>query len=321
MNTRRLDVQPTLLTANAPAPADATIHLTSTPADLRIEAAAPPSADGKPPKARRFSMTAYTGGPMYVGMFYEPVVVDLDGLDVGNSARPILIDHNTDDIEAVLGQTDTIQIKGNNLLVSGAIYGESDQAKQVIALNDRGFKFQASIGARALSREFVEAGVEVKVNGQTFKGPLNVVRKAFLNEVSFVILGADDNTSATIAATHAAKGLAMNFQEWLAANGLSLDGLTDDQKTKLQATFNAQQQQAQTLRTLQAAANNGGGGGGVSRTATSAVPAALQRRRRSSSSTACSTKCVSARSGGGASSASLPSFFRKTPDSCRSSRR
>ena len=38
------------------------------------------------------------------------------------------------------------------------------------------------------------------VNGRQYAGPLNVVRKATLGEISFVDLGADGATSASVAA-------------------------------------------------------------------------------------------------------------------------
>src|SRR5690606_30558204 len=40
------------------------------------------------------------------------------------------------------------------------------------------------------------------VNGRTFTGPLHVVRRAILKEISFVDSGADSATSARIAAQH-----------------------------------------------------------------------------------------------------------------------
>jgi phage major head subunit gpT-like protein len=216
-----------------------TITMTAAPADLDIQAEAPP-ADGKKAGPRKFTMTAYTGGAMQVGAFSSPIVVDFAGLDAGNSARPILIDHEND-LEHLLGQTDSIEVKDGKLMVAGSVYGESPTARQVLALNDKGFKFQASIGARVLNREFVPQGSDVVVNGRTFNGPINVARKSVLGEVSFVVLGADDKTSAKIAATHAAESeKAMSFQEWLAAMGLSIDGLTAEQKTKLEAKFNAE---------------------------------------------------------------------------------
>lgn len=217
--------------AAAPKPS---INMEASAVELHAEAA----QDGKP-AARSFKMTAYTGGAMQVAAYFHPVVVDLEGFEAGNSARPILIDHHKD-INSVLGQTSEVGVKDGKIVAEGKIFGESEQAKQVIALNDRGFKFQASVGLSVLSREFVEAGQSVTVNGQKFNGPINVARKSLLGEISFVTLGADDNTSARIAAT-AAKGNAMDFAKWLEAKGFSLADLTDQQKAPLQAQYDAEQ--------------------------------------------------------------------------------
>ena len=51
-------------------------RLTLHAGEIRIEAAA---TDGEPTRQRRFSMVAYTGGPMVLHGWRYPVVVDLNG--------------------------------------------------------------------------------------------------------------------------------------------------------------------------------------------------------------------------------------------------
>ncbi len=174
-------------------------------ANFSIEAAQTVSADEKP-KNRRFSMTAYTGGPMMLEGWKYPVVIDLQGLNVGSGSRPIFISHNQD-IDDLLGQTDHVDIVENNLIAVGEILGDSPRVTRVITLADKGFKWQSSIGARADQVEFIKANQNVSVNGKDFTGPLNVARKATLGEISFVTLGADNNTSATIAASLTEKNM------------------------------------------------------------------------------------------------------------------
>ena len=171
-------------------------RLTLTVTDLEIEAA----TSEEHPRQRRFSMVAYTGGPMKINGWRFPVVVDLAGIDIGRQQRPILLDH-TRDVDFVMGQTDRITVEDHQLLVHGEVLGESAKAQRVIALNDRGFSWQASIGARAEEVEFIPAGTTVEVNGRETAGPVNVARRSSLGEVSFVVLGADENTTAEIAAT------------------------------------------------------------------------------------------------------------------------
>ena len=70
-----------------------------------------------------------------------------------------------------------------------------EEAIEHLRLADLGFKFQSSIGVRILLREYVEAGAEVTVNGQTFAGPGVVVRKSILREISSTVIGADGATA------------------------------------------------------------------------------------------------------------------------------
>lgn len=192
-------------------------------------------SEGQAPTLRRFTMTAYTGGPMNLAGWRYPVVVDLQGMQFGRQRRPILLDH-THDVDFVLGQTDSIAVLNNQLVVTGQVMGDSPKAKQVIALNDRGFSWQASIGARADQVEFVAEGKTSMVNSREVAGPVNIARRSVLGEVSFVVLGADDNTSAQIAAT-LIKSNEPTFSEWLDEHGFVEADLEAAERTILQDLF------------------------------------------------------------------------------------
>jgi hypothetical protein len=197
------------------------------------------AANGEANQPRRFSMVAYTGGAMQLAGWKFPVVVDLAGLDAGRSRRPILLDH-TRDVEHVMGQTDQVTVVDHQLLVAGQVLGDSAKARQVIALADRGFGWQASIGAKAHDVEFVPVGRSVVVNGREVAGPVNVARRATLGEVSFVVLGADENTQAVIAAQSLkpSRGTQnMELAEWIAAQGFSIDALDERQRTSFEAIY------------------------------------------------------------------------------------
>lgn len=212
-------------------------------APCEILAATSTANDGTPTSGgpRRFSMTAYTGGPMTLAGWRFPVVVDLAGLNVGDSARPIFLGHQQD-VDDVVGQTDQIDIAEGQLIASGTVLGDSPRVQRVVALADKGFRWQASIGAHAQKVEFVKAGSSVTVNGRTFDGPLNVARQSVLGEISFVPLGADTRTSALIANQinqTPQKDLPMEFSEWLLAGGFDPDALSDEQTATLRASFEA----------------------------------------------------------------------------------
>lgn len=144
-----------------------------------------------------FKMVAYTGDKISQPRFEEQIVVDLAGMDITQKSRPILKDHNT---QLIVGHTTSIENDGQTLTAEGILSGVGDAAKEVLEASKKGFPWQASIGARASNFKFVKEGDSVEVNGREFEGPVIVAGKSRLSEISFVALGADDATSATVAA-------------------------------------------------------------------------------------------------------------------------
>lgn len=168
------------------------LMLTAT-ADITFAAA----ADGQSAPLPRFKMVAYSGGAMRVGGWRHPVVIDLAGLGVPSQARPIRFGH--DPLSGV-GHTDAIRVEAGQLVATGVISRDTPAAKEVVASSRNGFPWQASVGASVEEFEFIKDNQKATVNGQEITGPVNVVRKATLGEISFVDLGADGRTSASIAA-------------------------------------------------------------------------------------------------------------------------
>ncbi|QDT62371.1 Mu-like prophage major head subunit gpT [Stieleria bergensis] len=169
-------------------------------ATITLAAADPPVEGDDKPALRKFSMVAYTGGAMRLGGWPYPVVVDLAGLRVTRKSRPILKDH---DRGSIVGHTDDIKISERSLEVAGVISGVGTTAQEVIATSENGFPWQASLGASADKVVFIPEGKTAKANGRDHTGPLYIARKSTLGEVSFVALGADDNTEARVAAGQA----------------------------------------------------------------------------------------------------------------------
>jgi len=167
--------------------------------EITIDAAAAgaDAGDSRVPLPR-FNMVAYTGGLMRIAGWRHPVVVDLAGLAIPSQARPIRFGH---DANSGVGHSDSIRVEGGNLVAAGVISRDTVAAREVVASSKNGFPWQASIGASVEQHEFVKDGKAVLVNGREFVGPVNVVRKSVLGEISFVDLGADGNTSASVAAS------------------------------------------------------------------------------------------------------------------------
>lgn len=146
-----------------------------------------------PPK---FSMVAYTGSRMNV-YYYGAIVIDLEGLDAGNGQIPILWRHNHD---RIIGHSTAIGVEKDRLSIDGIISFKNEWANQVVESSINGFPWQASVGVEPLEIDEVADGKTVEVNGRKEKGPLYVIRSGRLLETSFVELGADSHTSASVKA-------------------------------------------------------------------------------------------------------------------------
>jgi len=146
----------------------------------------------------RFRMVAYTGGLMQLAGFPHPVVVDLAGLEIPSQNLPVRLDHER---RQGVGHTSRVAVEDGRLIAEGLISRDTSWARDVARSGVNGFPWQASIGAAVVESEFVPPGQAVHVNGRTFEGPVHVVRRAVLKEISFVDSGADTETSARVAAT------------------------------------------------------------------------------------------------------------------------
>jgi len=166
-----------------------------------VEFVAAEAGDGMPSQPRKFAIEAYTGSAIRQGWSAEPIVIDLAGMKF-NQRIPIVMGHEYT-LGSILGQATSVRAENGRLYVEGEILADSDLARQVTALAEKGFAWQASVGADVMRHQKVAAGEQVTVNGQVFNGPVRIVKASKLREVSFVTLGADDATSARIAAEEA----------------------------------------------------------------------------------------------------------------------
>lgn len=195
-----------------------------------IEAEADP---GGKPKLKKFSIVGYTGGLLRLGGWPYPVVVDLEGMSIPLQQIPTLKDH---DVQATIGHTTSIEKSQKRLYLTGVMSGHSDTestpsaiaAREVVRMATNDFQWQASIGAQPDKTQFVPAGETIKANGQNFGGPLYLVSKSTLAEISFVAIGADMNTTTSIAASAASNtgGLTVDFSQFLAAQGMTETAFT-----------------------------------------------------------------------------------------------
>lgn len=185
----------------------------------------------------RFTILAYTGGPLNVDGFDLPIVIDLQGLDA-SVPIPIPIKHNTDD-EFILGQTDPdgITNDGSQLTLTGPVTADPDQSssvKRVLTMAMNGHQWQASVGAEVEESYDIAAGETITANGQQLTGPFTLATRSVLRETSVLGLGADKNTKVIFAQ---AKGNIMSFEEWVTSIGFDPATLSDEQKQGLMETY------------------------------------------------------------------------------------
>ena len=169
---------------------------------IRITGAGPATiraaeGEGKDAKLASFEGTAYTGAVMRPGGWFEDLIIDLGGVEVPSQHRPALRQH---DHEQIVGHTTEVKVNKEGVHVAGLFSGQQEHSDKVVVPAKNGFQWQLSIGADPITTERLEPGEEADVNGRTVKGPLVISRKTRLGEISFVPLGADGDTSATIAA-------------------------------------------------------------------------------------------------------------------------
>ncbi|MGC1275028.1 MAG: hypothetical protein WBC44_15085, partial [Planctomycetaceae bacterium] len=99
-----------------------------------------------------------------------------------------------------VGHMETVRVGVDGIEAAGVL-SVAQHAGEILAAQQQGFEWEASIGA-TIGRGTVEqvpAGKAVRVNGREFRGPLAVARKTRLREISFVGVGAGENTAALAA--------------------------------------------------------------------------------------------------------------------------
>ena len=163
------------------------------PASVKLELADVALAGGESGEPRRFAMLAYTGKVVDLG--FGPIVFDLGTMELPASDAPAFRQHNP---EKWVGSIGEVENDGAQIKVAGQFFQGVAEADEVQRIADQGGKWQASVGLwlNVRAMDWVDEESEVEVNGRSIEGPCLVARQTKLKEVSFVPLGADDDTEA-----------------------------------------------------------------------------------------------------------------------------
>ena len=211
-------------------------------AEAKIEAAEA-GEDGKPKGPATFSVLAYTGKPMQLAGWDLPVLIDLEGMEFGNSLVANL-DH---DSSKRVGNAQH-RIENNMLYMDGTASAATEARREVVESARDGFVWQASIEANANNAVEVAEGESVTANGGTYEGPLYHVTASTLKGFGFVSHGADDDTTVAIAATASTKtpkkkGKTMedDLKAFITEFGFDPDELNETQMASMKASFEGTQ--------------------------------------------------------------------------------
>lgn len=145
-------------------------------------------------EATSFLVTAYTGKVIDLGWFGK-LVFDVAGMSA-KEKFPVLREHKRD---RIVGIGDRSWSDGKNFFMGGDFAVNTKDGQEVRDLAVQGFPWQASVGIWPEKVKVLDDDKQsLTVNGQEIKGPAEVWLKSRVGEVSFVSLGADDDTAAIV---------------------------------------------------------------------------------------------------------------------------
>lgn len=190
------------------------------------------------------SGVAYTGAVIPNYSFYKNFIVDLATLTIDREKIPFLKDH---DLGKVAGHG-TATLEDGKILINGKISQKSSHGQEIIGLAEEGFEWQLSIGVFDGTVEEIE---NVEVNGFMVTHGF-VLRNGTLREVSFVSLGADKDTEATIFSDKKGETVMINmtpeaYAKLACACGGDKDTKPEELAAKLEETQEAQEEKVKEL--------------------------------------------------------------------------
>lgn len=180
--------------------------------------------------AGKFSMDGYTGARMQ--RWYGDIVVDLKGITLGTKRKmAILRDHNPG---RIVGHGKPYRAENDHVGVKGTFSRSTPDGIEAEGLSGEAFPWQASISIDRVKAEEIPEGEKSEVNGRTEKGPVTIFRKSRLREVSFVVFGADSNTSAVAASDEPTEEI-----EYLSSDGRKEHDMTEEELKGKEAELKA----------------------------------------------------------------------------------
>ena len=108
-----------------------------------------------------------------------------------NRQVPFLDSHQRRSVKDQLGSAREIKINGNEITAT-LVFRKSKESDDALGGVRDGHITDVSVGYDVLKRQYIESGAKKTIGNRTYEGPVNVVTKWRLREVSLTPIGADD---------------------------------------------------------------------------------------------------------------------------------
>lgn len=130
--------------------------------------------------------------PDFARMEMIPEVLLSSGVEYPKSRQvPFLDSHQRRSVKDQLGSARQITVNDGNI-TARLHFSQTANANEAMSAVREGHITDVSVGYDVLKRTFVDAGKTKTIGGRTFEGPVNVVTKWRLREVSLTPIGADE---------------------------------------------------------------------------------------------------------------------------------
>lgn len=137
---------------------------------------------------RKFSGIANSGKPFGLGAWMS--VIDFTDIKLKDKTA-FLIDH----MGSKRAGVGSLSVTPDGLYAEGTLLN-NEHGRAVAEESDQGFPWEMSVYVQSGSVEELGAGVKDTVNGREVTGPMLIMRKCVIREVSFCAVGVDGNTHA-----------------------------------------------------------------------------------------------------------------------------
>lgn len=157
------------------------------------------AADKEAKTLPKIAMLVYTGAAIKQPWSYDPVVINLEGIELPVKAKdvPFLLNH--DPVKGIGHATRTF-MDADGIHLEGVASRATPERDEVVKSSEQGYPWKASIGCGDLVAQYIDEGTTLSANGREFPGPVVYIVRCKLKEGSFVTLAADPDTNAIAAA-------------------------------------------------------------------------------------------------------------------------